>query len=457
MTTTTRGNWEEQLARSRALRAEELARREAEHAERRARSRAVWASVPLPVVPLFQDLRTLAIAGPTPPRRMPKWRFVVASDLALQLQPKDSRRCLFEGIALTGDRITRESFDVRDLTVASLKFWIEAAPDGAWTFHPRAFWTGSPSLVHDSPAWKQRALTALDPALYAELDSLRLITDACLCCGKALIDPVSQARRIGPECAQKPDIAAWLRKRWARVVGNAAVASTSERRLIHGDSQTSRSEHGSCADQAEAKAETPAESSRRAQPAAAPAEALRPTVTAIPPGTVLRRLEDVVVVPTPVTIHEGHQERIEQQLRATLFRATAMRAQPWVTLVSNNAYGEPWTEIVRLSSVEVGPYAQYERALTLAWRSPPKQRSVYRRFIPWEMSWCVLAWGQHVVSLEDLPPSETPCRWHSVTFGPCYHLVVKRFYAVAGQEIWIDNSDVVVADQRRQQSGHGES
>jgi hypothetical protein len=212
---------------------------------------------------------------------------------------------------------------------------------------------------------------------------------------------------------QKPEIAAWLRKRWGHVVVNAAAASSIRKEIP----QWRFANVPVCTDQAEAKAKTPAESSRRSQPAAASAEALRPTVTAIPPGTVRRRLEDVVVVPTPVTIHEGRQERIEQQMRATLFRATTMRAQPWVTLVSANAYGEPWTEIVRLSSVEVGPYAQYERALTLAWRSPANNgRSIEcspRGSCPGA---CSL--GDSMSSpLEDLPRSETPLRWHSRTFG----------------------------------------
>jgi hypothetical protein len=53
---------------------------------------------------------------------------------------------------------------------------------------------------NDQIAFRQRVVAALHPDHFAALRPELMLTAHCLACGKALTDPVSMARWIGPEC-----------------------------------------------------------------------------------------------------------------------------------------------------------------------------------------------------------------------------------------------------------------
>jgi hypothetical protein len=176
-----------------------------------ARRKAFWDPVPLAVIPFFADLREAVLGGDLPPKRMPKWYWRLADDLALLLQPKDGRHVLFAGTVLQGADLTRASFSARrtDRRVLGgwweLGFWIVPGPtaDG-WRFRPSLLGAPRGASLRDGDGkerLRDRVLAALTPEVFADVDAVELLLPQCLICGKALTDPVSQARWIGPECA----------------------------------------------------------------------------------------------------------------------------------------------------------------------------------------------------------------------------------------------------------------
>jgi hypothetical protein len=56
------------------------------------------------------------------------------------------------------------------------------------------------SIVNIGPAGRSRA-AAFEAGFFERLDPAKMFSGQCLCCGRPLTDPVSQARLIGPECA----------------------------------------------------------------------------------------------------------------------------------------------------------------------------------------------------------------------------------------------------------------
>jgi hypothetical protein len=145
--------------------------------------------------------------------RLPKWRFRFAPDLVVQLQPRPAERrdqyALFDGLVIEGPDITKEHFSswkvraglpltaigfhIRDITAT---YYASKGEPGQWV----VAWT----------SWNVRSLEtmgSLKDRLVAELPRLRdldtrfMFQACCLVCGKALTDPVSMARWIGPECA----------------------------------------------------------------------------------------------------------------------------------------------------------------------------------------------------------------------------------------------------------------
>jgi hypothetical protein len=162
-----------------------------------------WASDLLTPIPFLVELRGTVLARSH--TRCPKWRFKLAPDLALQVQPRLGERrdrfALFKCTAIQGEDLSADHFDRRHAAAWHLGFLIEPAADGGWQFHPRRIaW----------PARDYEAAFALRARVLAELRSGRLdYYDAalmfganCLICGKGLTDPASMARRIGRECAR---------------------------------------------------------------------------------------------------------------------------------------------------------------------------------------------------------------------------------------------------------------
>ena len=173
-----------------------------------------------------------------PERAAPaKWRFRLAPDLIVQLQPanKQTRRVpraqwaevesinrsdifgrerilsiealmiedtlVVDGVAIVGPEDVT-SFDKKPTgnpaPWAWLAFGIYADVDDAWTFELRN-WTAKRDAVVGNAI--ERVHAALNPETFTVFKPEMMLSPRCLCCGKPLKDPASLARWIGPECA----------------------------------------------------------------------------------------------------------------------------------------------------------------------------------------------------------------------------------------------------------------
>jgi len=150
----------------------------------------------------LESLRECVMDGPEPARHSPKWRFRLAPDLAIEIQPKDSSRLLFQGLALLGDGITVETFKEpkksrRGLT-SEMSFHILKTEDQRWALKPQG------RVYRTAGSLKERVIDCLENLTFK--DRAVLLSFHCLICGKGLTDPVSRARLIGPECAGRASI-----------------------------------------------------------------------------------------------------------------------------------------------------------------------------------------------------------------------------------------------------------
>jgi hypothetical protein len=163
-----------------------------------------WHPTPIPPPRDLAELRAYVLSRSE--KRSPRWRFRLAPDLVVQIQPKLTQAfARFECAALqcegadakllTGSRkdIGRDywkvSFDLR-----------AAAPD-AWVFKPTYLGWRRRSDLSVFQVLRERLVTAFQSDVFNDLKPATLLLPHCLCCGKALTDPVSMARMIGPECA----------------------------------------------------------------------------------------------------------------------------------------------------------------------------------------------------------------------------------------------------------------
>lgn len=174
-----------------------------------------WQRKPIGAIRSLVELRAVVLAHNA--KRCPKWQFRLDEDLAVQLQPRPVPRIdevarahgvrqqtvLFFGIAVCGRELPTRVFSQSMRELASLKFKVYAYEgDAMWTFHhTHIHWPRRPEQ-YAGGGWRefpQRVLSAL--ARLDHLDPAMMFQPACLFCGKALTDPVSMARWIGPECA----------------------------------------------------------------------------------------------------------------------------------------------------------------------------------------------------------------------------------------------------------------
>ena len=153
-------------------------------------------------------------------KRMPKWKFRLASDLVLQLQPKPTvllseaatARGLkpklqhFEGTAVMTENVTSAVFKQLPHRPCppwwQLKFDLFAlAPDADWTFKPAGGrWQGGADRA-GVDAIAQRLLAKFRAGFLDGSTPVEVLSPNCVICGKHLTDPASMARWIGPECA----------------------------------------------------------------------------------------------------------------------------------------------------------------------------------------------------------------------------------------------------------------
>jgi hypothetical protein len=175
-----------------------------------------WKAVPIKPAPALAALRDLVLERSE--TRSPKWKFRLAPDLVLQIQPKlttallkfkcRSVRC--EGADLTV--LLANQSDIKRL-YHIMDFELRADAPDAWFFKVDHFTSGGmpPGTLWNDEAKSQRDAARsrlrqdlIDAFQAGRFDVLRpdlMLGSHCLICGKGLTDPVSQARHIGPECA----------------------------------------------------------------------------------------------------------------------------------------------------------------------------------------------------------------------------------------------------------------
>ncbi len=196
--------------------------------------------VSFPAVASLADLRRQVLRQN--PKRMPKWGFRLDAACVLQLQPKP---CLlitplsdtalaamrerfpdyrqrqpieqFEGRifrAIDGDvpaTVFRDWTPPRDQRWLELRIVVHAYEDApsVWELrdqggrYARAIRTAYP---HEKAATLQWLATAFTDGRFDQFTPELMLRPACLICGKALTDPASMARWIGPECAESASL-----------------------------------------------------------------------------------------------------------------------------------------------------------------------------------------------------------------------------------------------------------
>jgi hypothetical protein len=177
----------------------------------------MFSNTTIPSIKLFADLREALLRHDDQKRRWPKWQFMFAQDLAIQVQPQAEAMhgytVLFKLRALEGRGIRREHFrsdgSARQAGLAQADYEIRSPlvgnDAGAWRLRLRRG-IGRPAAESyadfkaRADRFEQRVLLALRPNEVGELN-LSMLSHYCLICGRALTDPISMARLIGPECA----------------------------------------------------------------------------------------------------------------------------------------------------------------------------------------------------------------------------------------------------------------
>jgi Family of unknown function (DUF6011) len=181
---------------------------------------AIWKPIPTSPMPMPAALREAVLARST--KRMPIWKFRLAQDIVMQMQPKPTALPRFECKAIICDNATADLLKLKDHDRPRDSWLIKFAlyetmlpeydiigynDDGipkirhhrGWFLKPTcvAFHTGHP---HNGIFAIRDRLFAIFPAAFERLRPDMMLKPSCLACGKELTDPVSMARFIGPEC-----------------------------------------------------------------------------------------------------------------------------------------------------------------------------------------------------------------------------------------------------------------
>jgi hypothetical protein len=193
-------------------------------------TREFWNEETLSPIRVLADLRAFVLERSH--TRLPRWHFRMADDLVVRLQPKPAERrdrfYGFVGEAFEGQGITRATLGsaaaCKALGLWRLRFGIVVA-ESSWTLKLRhVHWPSSAVeawraarrlgpgcteriaaadavLADRTNALRARVVEIFRGGRFDALEADMMFSPACLCCGKALTDPVSMARWIGPECA----------------------------------------------------------------------------------------------------------------------------------------------------------------------------------------------------------------------------------------------------------------
>jgi hypothetical protein len=163
-----------------------------------------WTATPIKPAPVLAELREMVLARSE--RRSPKWKFRLAPDLVVQIQAKLTTALLkFDCIAVQCERAHLEVLLTSRREIQRpywrLSFELRANTPDQWTLKPHYVgWKRNCDPLAVVTA-RDQVIAAFQEGRFDKLEPAMLLGSHCLCCGKGLTDPVSQARHIGPECA----------------------------------------------------------------------------------------------------------------------------------------------------------------------------------------------------------------------------------------------------------------
>jgi hypothetical protein len=172
----------------------------------------------IPAVSFLAELREEVLKHSL--KRMPKWKFRLAQDLIMQLQPKPTvlpsdfamargiKPMLqqFEGVAIMTENVKGDALKRLPQGPCppwwQIKFVLYALePDADWTFSSTGWCRKWEADVAGVPTLTQRIVAAFRAGLFGAGMPAQMLSHNCVICGKGLTDPASMARWIGPECA----------------------------------------------------------------------------------------------------------------------------------------------------------------------------------------------------------------------------------------------------------------
>jgi hypothetical protein len=160
-------------------------------------------------VPTLAVLREAVLARSE--KRSPKWKFRLAPDLVVEIQPKPvivrnpQKLLLFKCAAVLCEGATAGMLTSRkdiDRDYWKLGFEIYAFDSAEWLLKPLSGRWRRGAGEHRWLDLPSRIISELGiPHRFDVVTPDLMLTPHCLCCGKGFTDPVSMARGIGPECA----------------------------------------------------------------------------------------------------------------------------------------------------------------------------------------------------------------------------------------------------------------
>ena len=162
-----------------------------------------WAPVPIRPAPLLAELRDLVLTRSE--KRALKWKWRLAPDVVLQIQPKLTLALLkFECRAIRCENADLNTLLAKSTQIGRpnwrLSFDLSASTPEQWSVKSRGCgWRHGcdGSLV---VGLRDEIVAAFEQGRFDKIEPTMMLSSHCLCCGKGLTDPVSQARHIGPEC-----------------------------------------------------------------------------------------------------------------------------------------------------------------------------------------------------------------------------------------------------------------
>jgi uncharacterized protein (TIGR02996 family) len=203
-------------ARWERVRAEDEARWAAERDAKRAERSRCWNEfhevAEMRRLPSLGMLRDAILANN--PKRCPKWQYRLADDLVAEIQPRPTLaewrqgtpqpaflgRAFFSPAGFGEDVFEARQADLPRGTIL-VKFELSIPPEGgAWRFRCDRYLDRTGQRGMEVVLAVRRRLLAEIPAQLVRLHPDVMFSYHCIVCGKALTDPASQARFIGPEC-----------------------------------------------------------------------------------------------------------------------------------------------------------------------------------------------------------------------------------------------------------------